>query len=224
MSRQRVYYEHGQPVEVLTWWAGRGPRNVLIRRAGGELAVRPFRGLRRQPGRTGGGAGRQAAAGLSMRALRPSDHGAVIAVVDDWWGGRSMAGMLPRLFFEHFADTSFAAYRGAELAGFLVGFLSPSRPGEAYIHFVGVHPRERGQGLGRRLYEAFFGMTGARGCTVVRAVTAPVNTGSIAFHRRMGFEIEPGPAGPGGVPVAAGYDGPGQDRVRFTKHLSPGTG
>jgi acetyl esterase len=53
VTRQRVYYEHGQPVEVLTWWAGRGPRNVLIRRAGGDLAVRPFRGLRRQPGRTG---------------------------------------------------------------------------------------------------------------------------------------------------------------------------
>jgi hypothetical protein len=49
VTRQRVYYEHGQPVEVLIWWAGRGPRNVLIRRAGGELAVRPFRGLRRHP-------------------------------------------------------------------------------------------------------------------------------------------------------------------------------
>jgi hypothetical protein len=59
----------------------------------------------------------------------------------------------------------------------------------------------------------------AHGRTVVRAVTAPVNTGSVAFHRRMGFEVEPGPAGRGDAPVAAGYDGPGQDRVRFTKYL-----
>jgi hypothetical protein len=47
VSRQRYYSERGQPVEVLIWRAGRGPRNVLIRRAGGLLAVRPFRGLRR---------------------------------------------------------------------------------------------------------------------------------------------------------------------------------
>ena len=46
-SRARVYLKRGQPVEVLTWWAGRGPRNVLIRRRDGELVMRPFRGLRR---------------------------------------------------------------------------------------------------------------------------------------------------------------------------------
>ena len=49
MSRQRAYYEGGQPVEIVIWWGpGGGPRNVLIRRAGGILVVRPFRGLRRQ--------------------------------------------------------------------------------------------------------------------------------------------------------------------------------
>jgi len=153
---------------------------------------------------------------IALRPLRPSDHAAVIAVIDDWWGGRRMADMLPRLFFEHFTDTSFAAERAGELAGFLVGFLSQSRPAEAYVHFVGVHPG--GRGLGRRLYEAFFDAVSARGRTVVRAVTAPVNTGSIAFHRRMGFEVEPG-AGDGDVPVAVGYDGPGQDRVRFVRYL-----
>jgi acetyl esterase len=46
-GRARVYLERGQPVEVLIWWAGRGPRNVLIRRGDGDLVVRPFRGLRR---------------------------------------------------------------------------------------------------------------------------------------------------------------------------------
>ena len=75
-----------------------------------------------------------------IRPLRPSDHAPVIAVIDEWWGGRPMAQMLPRLFFDHFTDTSFAADRDDVLAGFLVGFMSPARPGEAYIHFVGVHP------------------------------------------------------------------------------------
>jgi len=86
-----------------------------------------------------------------IRPLRPSDHARVIAVIDEWWGGRPMARMLPRLFFDHFTDTSFAADRDDALAGFLVGFVSPARPDEAYIHFVGVHPGERSQGLGRRL-------------------------------------------------------------------------
>lgn len=68
----RTYLERGEPVEVLAQWRGpseavsnrrdlvcrevvlnpgrrrrSGPRNVLIRRADGELVVRPFRGLRR---------------------------------------------------------------------------------------------------------------------------------------------------------------------------------
>jgi ribosomal protein S18 acetylase RimI-like enzyme len=160
-----------------------------------------------------------AAAAARIRPLRPADHELVIAVIDAWWGGRPMARMLPRLFFDHFTDTSFAADRDGALAGFLVGFVSPARPGEAYIHFVGVHPGERGQGLGGRLYGTFFDAVRARGCTRVRAVTSPVNTGSVAFHRRMGFRLEPGDAEVGDIPVATGYDGPGQDRVRFVRDL-----
>jgi GNAT superfamily N-acetyltransferase len=157
---------------------------------------------------------------VRIRPIRSSDYLTVISVIDAWWGGRHMADMLPRLFFEHFTDTSFAAERDGELAGFLVGFRSQSRPGEAYIHFVGVHPGERGHGLGRRLYERFFEAVRAGGCDRVRAVTSPVNLGSVAFHRRMGFDIVPGETGPDGIAVAAGYDGEGQDRVRFVKHLA----
>ena len=47
----RTYLERGRPVVVLARWGrGGGPRNVLIRRATGELVVRPFRGLRRLAG------------------------------------------------------------------------------------------------------------------------------------------------------------------------------
>jgi len=157
---------------------------------------------------------------VRIRPIRPSDHRPVISVIDDWWNGRHMADMLPRLFFEHFTDTCFAAERDGDLLGFLVGFTSQSRPGEAYIHFVGIHPGERGHGLGRRLYEHFFAAARARGCDVVRAVTAPVNHGSVKFHQQMGFRIEPGDAEADGVPVTVGYDGDGQDRVRFVKNLA----
>ncbi len=157
---------------------------------------------------------------IEFRHLRPSDYRPVISVIDEWWNGRHMADMLPRLFFEHFTDTSFVAERDAELAGFLVGFTSQSRPGEAYIHFVGVRPAERDRGLGRQLYEHFFAAVRARGCSLVRAVTAPVNQGSVRFHQRMGFDVEPGDRQAGGMQVTSGYDGAGQDRVRFVKNLS----
>jgi PhzF family phenazine biosynthesis protein len=145
----------------------------------------------------GGGTSRY----VEIRQLRGSDYGPLIEVLDAWWGGRRMADMLPRLFFEHFADTSFAAVREEELIGFLVGFVSQSRLEEAYIHFVGVHPGERGRGVARRLYMAFFRAARERGCSVVRAVTAPVNKGSIAFHCRLGFEFEPGDVELGSIPV-----------------------
>lgn len=156
---------------------------------------------------------------MNTRPPRASDHPAIIAVVDDWWGGRKMAGMLPRLFFEHFQDTSFVVEDEGQLVAFLIGFVSQSRQGEAYIHFVGVHPSYRKRGLGARLYARFFEAVRARGCRSVRCITSPVNRGSIAFHRRMGFTIEPGDADHGGVAAARDYDGPGQDRVCFIRRL-----
>ena len=59
-----------------------------------------------------------------IRQLSAADYPFVISVIDRWWGGRPMADKLPRLFFEHFADTSFAAERDGSLAGFLAGFIS----------------------------------------------------------------------------------------------------
>jgi predicted GNAT superfamily acetyltransferase len=157
---------------------------------------------------------------FQIRQLSTADYPFVISVIDQWWDGRQVADKLPRLFFEHFTDTSFAVERDGRLAGFLAGFISQSRPDEAYIHFVGVDPAERGSGLGRLLYEAFFQAAETRGCVLVRAVTSPVNRGSVSFHRRMGFQLEPGDAEVDGIPVSSGYDGQGADRVRFIRGLA----
>jgi ribosomal protein S18 acetylase RimI-like enzyme len=144
-----------------------------------------------------------------IREARPSDYDAVIDVLDDWWGGRTMRPLLPRLFLDHFSKTSLVAEVDGELAGFLVGFLSASRRDEAYIHFVGVHPRLRRDGLASALYERFFEVARRDGRAVVRCVTSPMNEGSIAFHRRLGFDAE----------LVPDYDGPGTDRVAFVRRL-----
>jgi ribosomal protein S18 acetylase RimI-like enzyme len=148
-------------------------------------------------------------------------------VLAQWWGhlgGREgdlqRALLLPRLFFQHFTDTSTLVEDGdGRLVAFLVGFLSPARPQTAYVHFVGVDPTAQGTGLGRRLYEAFLDVAAARGAREARCITGPDNAGSIAFHTRMGFALEPGDREAGGVPVHSDYDGPGLDRVSFVRPL-----
>ena len=123
-----------------------------------------------------------------------------------------MAPILPKLFFIHFEGTSFVAEDpDGELLGFVCGFLSQTADDEAYIHFIGVTPEDRGDGLGRALYERFFEEARANGRTSVRCVTSPVNQGSLAFHEAMGFQVER---------VVEEYDGPGEDRVLLVKQLT----
>ena len=151
-----------------------------------------------------------------MRQARPADYDAIAAVVDAWWG-RPILGTLPRLFLDHFWTTSLIAEapdgggRPDRLRGFLVGFLSPGAPDEAYIHFVGVAPEDRGSGLARSLYQAFFGTARDGGRDVVRSITSTVNQGSIAFHRAMGFAV----TGP-----VFGYNGPGSEYMTFEYRLT----
>jgi GNAT superfamily N-acetyltransferase len=158
---------------------------------------------------------------IILRHAEPTDYQPIISVIDDWWGGRQMAAMLPKLFFIHFRPTSFIAEHDGNIVGFLAGFVSQTFPDEAYIHFVGVHPAWRAKGVGRALYERFFSAAAALGCRRVRCATSPVNTNSITFHRRMGFLLEESDTRIDGVPVAVGYDGQGGDRVLFCKHLDP---
>lgn len=124
----------------------------------------------------------------TVRQARPEDHDRIHPVLDEWWG-RPVAGILQPLFLDHFFTTSYVAESDGALAGFLVGFLSPSRPRVAYIHFVGVHPEHRRSGLARDLYRRFFDLARRDGRTEVWAVTSPVNERSIAFHRAMGFTV-----------------------------------
>jgi ribosomal protein S18 acetylase RimI-like enzyme len=147
------------------------------------------------------------------------DYLPIISVIDEWWGGRKMSDMLPRLFFEHFCETSFILEDDRQIVAFLIGFFSQSRSDEAYIHFVGVHPLFSGRGYGRKLYECFFTAMRQGQRTLVRCVTSPINTGSIAFHARMGFQIEPGKAELHGVVYDPNHDGPGENRVCFVRQV-----
>ncbi len=154
-----------------------------------------------------------------MRHLQETDYPAIISKLDEWWGGRPMRGLLPRLFFQHFSDTSWVIEDHGEVVGFLIGFLSQVFQDTGYIHFVGVHPLYRANGLGKQLYEQFFKAMRDHGRHIVEAITSPVNRESVAFHTRMGFVVVPGDAIVESIPVHRNYDGCGGDRVIFRKTL-----
>jgi GNAT superfamily N-acetyltransferase len=156
---------------------------------------------------------------LRIRNSHPSDYNPIISVLDEWWGGRRMSDMLPRLFFTHFSETSFIAELDGKTIGFLIGFLSPSYSEKAYIHFVGIHPDFRKQGIGGALYRQFFQTAQEFGRVRIKCVTSPVNKSSIAYHLTMGFEAEPSDTQKDSVPYHLDYDGTGEHRVIFVKHL-----
>ena len=158
------------------------------------------------------------------RLRRPveEDHRIVVDRVDEWWGGRKLHPLLPRLWFQHFSGTSWVAEdaKGA-IVGFLVGFVSPDHPDEAYVHMIGTSPNHRRMGLGRALYERFFDDVRRRGARRVRAITWPGNRASVGFHRAMGFEPDNGPGTQRlyGTPAYPDYDAEGDDRVVFSRRL-----
>ncbi|MEJ2223006.1 MAG: GNAT family N-acetyltransferase, partial [Desulfobacterales bacterium] len=150
---------------------------------------------------------------ILIKKAEPADHDKIIAALRNWWGGRDLTAMLPRLFLNHFSNTSFVIEKEGELIGFLIGFISPSLNNEAYVHFMGVHPDFRKKGIGTLLYERFFEICRSHGRNIIRACTSPVNKGSVLFHKRIGFQLEPGDDEIDGFPVTSDYNRPGDHKV-----------
>jgi L-amino acid N-acyltransferase YncA len=160
--------------------------------------------------------------GVVFRRPTEADYPTVVRVIDDWWGGRKMDFLLPRLWFQHFTGTSWLAETDdGALAGFLIGFHSPDQPDVAYCRLIGTNPNLRLHGLGRALYQHFFDDARRAGRHEVRAITWPGNKTSIAFHRAMGFEIEAGPGTQNlyGTPAIPAYDFEREDRTVMRRSI-----
>ena len=160
---------------------------------------------------------------LRIETLTEGHYPYISSNINDWWDGREVLDMLPVLFFKHFSSTSLIALHDetpnqTTIAGFLVGFYSPTKPNCAYIHFVGVNPSYRGHGVGAKLYNHFFTNANNYGAKEVRCVTSPVNTNSIAFHLAMGFKSEKQNSDGTPAPIP-NYDGPGKNRISFFRPL-----
>ena len=165
-----------------------------------------------------------------IRSATEADFERITAAIARWWDSpemdteaarRERSALVPRLYLQHFAETCFLVDDAAgQLMAFLIGFDSVSRPEEAYIHFVGVHPSARGRGVGRRLYEHFFDRSRAAGRRRIRCITSPQDSRSIAFHEAMGFTREAGDHTVDGVACKRDYDGPLLHRVAFVRAVA----
>jgi ribosomal protein S18 acetylase RimI-like enzyme len=159
---------------------------------------------------------------LTFRHPTEADHARIVGLVDEWWGGRRMRALLPRLWFQHFTSTSWIAEDDAgRLAGFVIAFISQDDPTTGYVHMVGADPNRRRAGIGRALYRQVFDDFAARGVHRVNAITWPGDRQSVAFHGSIGFRVDDGPGTQNlyGTPAYADYDGDGDDRVVFTLDL-----
>jgi ribosomal protein S18 acetylase RimI-like enzyme len=161
---------------------------------------------------------------LSLRFRRPTeaDHPTIVGLVDGWWGGRHLHELLPRLWFQHVTGTSWIAETGhGALAGFLIGFVSPDHPDEAYVHLAATSPNVRRRGVGTALYERFFADVRTRGARHVRAICWPGNRVAVEFHRAIGFRALEGPGTRNiyGVRAFPDYDYDGEDRTVFVIEL-----
>ena len=129
-------------------------------------------------------------------------------ILDDlpaFWGERDLRSLHHPVWLRQFGSDALIDREDGLLLAYLLGCVTTH--GLAYVHLIAARSDRQGQGLGRRLYQAFLDRARAQGAERVQAVTTPSNHGSIAFHQRLGFTSE----------LVADYAGPDQPRLLFTR-------
>ncbi|MEV5986516.1 GNAT family N-acetyltransferase [Streptomyces sp. NPDC052051] len=131
----------------------------------------------------------------------------VLADHHRYWGERDLRSLHLTALVQEFGETCLVARAEDGIHGYLIGFVTPT--GTGYVHLIATRDDARGTGLGRRLYSAFADAAQRRGALRLKAITSLGNTGSIAFHRRLGFDAK----------TVDDYDGPGRSMVVFQRTL-----
>lgn len=150
--------------------------------------------------------------GIIIGPMTMADLAAVLADHASFWGDRDLRFLHLTALVQEFGETCLTARPapGAPVGGYLIGFTTPRRAG--YIHAVAVRDTARGSGTARELYRAFSRVAQGQGAVSLKAITSPVNTGSVAFHQRLGFDTR----------RAEDYDGAGKPMMVMTRALPLG--
>jgi GNAT superfamily N-acetyltransferase len=157
---------------------------------------------------------------MDVRRITKGDFDRIVEVIDHWWGGPISTFAHP-IFFHELGGQALVVEEGAEMIGFLLGFVVSSNAGadgaassapevrNGYVHLVGIHPDFRRRGVGRLLYDRFTSDCRAAQCVAMKAITTPGHEGSIRFHVALGWDAQ----------EVDDYAGPGRRRIVFSKRL-----
>lgn len=137
----------------------------------------------------------------------PTDFHQVLADHHRYWGERDLRALHLLALVQEFGETCLVARAEDGVHGYVFGFVTPA--GTGYVHLIATRDDARGTGLGRRLYTAFADAARRQGALRLKAITSPGNTGSIAFHRGLGFDAR----------TVDDYDGLGRAMVVFQRAL-----
>jgi predicted GNAT superfamily acetyltransferase len=146
--------------------------------------------------------------GILVEPMTVSDLADVLADHARFWGQRDMRYLHLTALVQEFGETCLTARRSVgQIDGYLIGFTTPRSVG--YIHAAAVRDTARLGGVAGTLYRAFARAAAAQGATTAKAITSVANSGSVGFHRRLGFDAE----------RAEDYDGRGKPMIVMTRPL-----
>ncbi|NVK75177.1 MAG: diaminobutyrate acetyltransferase [Oceanospirillaceae bacterium] len=86
----------------------------------------------------------------------------------------------------HFSDTSVAAkWDDGELAGFVSGYILPSKMNTLFVWQVAVSEKARGQGLAKKMVSSLLERSSCSGVHYIETSITASNEGSWALFRRL---------------------------------------
>ncbi|MGW1963924.1 N-acetyltransferase family protein [Streptomyces sp. NPDC001935] len=136
-----------------------------------------------------------------------ADFHRILADHARYWAERDLRSLHLLALVQEFGATCLVARAEDGIRGYVFGFVTPD--GTGYAHLIATRDDTRGSGLGRRLYAAFAEAAELQGARRLKAITSVANTGSIAFHRSVGFDVS----------IAEDYNGPGRPMAVFRRDL-----
>ncbi|KPI32574.1 GCN5-related N-acetyltransferase [Actinobacteria bacterium OV320] len=146
--------------------------------------------------------------GIQIASAGVADFHQVLTDHARYWGERDLRSLHLLALVQEFGSTCLVARVEDGIRGYVFGFVTPE--GTGYVHLIATRDDARGTGLGRRLYAAFAEAAHRQGARRLKAITSVANTGSIAFHRSLGFEVK----------IVDDYNGPGLTMAVFDRDLA----
>lgn len=145
--------------------------------------------------------------GIHIAPAAVADFHQVLTDHSRYWGERDLRSLHLLALVQEFGSTCLVAQAEDGIRGYIFGFVTPD--GTGYVHLIATRDDARGTGLGRQLYTVFAEAAERHGARKLKAITSVENTGSIAFHRSLGFDTK----------IVDDYNGPGRAMAVFHRDL-----